>query len=258
MQEWNPGLYRQFEAERTRPARELLARIPTQEVSRATDLGCGPGNSTELLLRAWPEAIITGLDSSEAMLAEARQRLPQCRFIQGDFRHWQAELPQQVIYANASLQWASDHETLLPRLVNQLAGGGSLAIQMPDNLDEPSHRLMREVAARAPWRDAIASGADDRKQLLSAGCYYDLLTRSGCEVDIWRTTYYHRMNDVQAISRWLRATGLRPFLSALDEQGQESFLAAYQEALSDAYPRQADGEILLAFPRLFIVAMKRT
>lgn len=257
MHDWNPQLYRQFEAERTRPARELLARIPTQTITRATDLGCGPGNSTELLLKAWPEAQITGLDSSEAMLAEARKRLPQCRFIQSDFRCWQAESPQQVIYANASLQWVDSHETLLPRLVNQLAEGGSLAIQMPDNLDEPSHRLMREVAARTPWRDAIAPDASKRKQLLSAGRYYDLLTGAGCEVDIWRTTYYHRMADVQAISRWLRATGLRPFLSALDEQAQKDFLTAYEEALSDAYPCQENGEILLAFPRLFIVAMKK-
>lgn len=257
MQEWDPQLYRQFEAERTRPARELLARIPTQDVIRATDLGCGPGNSTALLLNAWPKARISGLDSSEAMLAEARKRLPQCRFVQCDFRDWRAESPQQVIYANASLQWAEDHETLLPRLVNQLADGGSLAIQMPDNLDEPSHRLMREIAARDPWRDAVAAGAGERKKLLSAGRYYDLLTGAGCEVDIWRTTYYHLMADVQAISRWLRATGLRPFLSALNEHAQKNFLAAYEAALSDAYPRQTDGKILLAFPRLFIVAVKK-
>ncbi|WP_312240731.1 trans-aconitate 2-methyltransferase [Pantoea sp.] len=257
MQAWDPGLYRQFETERTRPARELLARIAVRHVAHVTDLGCGPGNSTELLYNAWPQARITGVDSAETMLAEARKRLPQCRFVQGDFCDWRPDAPQQVIYANASLQWADNHETLLPQWVGQLAEGGALAIQMPDNLDEPSHRLMREVAARQPWRDAVASGADARKKLLSAGRYYDLLIASGCEVDIWRTTYYHRMADVQAISRWLRATGLRPFLSALTEPQQKSFLTAYEKALGDAYPRQADGEILLAFPRLFIVAVKK-
>ena len=54
MKDWNPDLYRQFEAERTRPAQELLNRIPLLSPAYVTDLGCGPGNSTELLHQNWP------------------------------------------------------------------------------------------------------------------------------------------------------------------------------------------------------------
>lgn len=256
MQDWNPQLYRQFESERTRPAYELLARITTPEVRYATDLGCGPGNSTELLAQAWTEAVVLGIDSSEAMLEQARERLPDCLFELADIRSWQAEQPQQVIYANASLQWLGDHSALLPHLVSQLAIGGSLAIQMPDNLEEPSHRLMREVAADERWRSHISPQAAERKRLLTTGQYYDLLSDAGCEVDIWRTTYYHVMADAQAIITWLRATGLRPFLAGLDESQQQAFLEEYHQALITAYPTRADGKVLLAFPRLFMVAMK--
>ncbi|QZY95715.1 trans-aconitate 2-methyltransferase [Pantoea dispersa] len=256
MQDWNPQLYRQFESERTRPAQELLARIPVNEVRFATDLGCGPGNSTELLAHAWPQAHITGIDSSEAMLEQARQRLPDCDFRQADIRSWQPEQPQQVIYANASLQWLTDHETLLPHLVNQLAPGGALAVQMPDNLQEPSHRLMREVAASSRWQAHISPQAAERKRLLSSDRYYDLLGDAGCQVDIWRTTYYHPMADAQAIISWLRATGLRPFLAALDEAQQADFLHDYHQALLPAYPTRSNGQVLLAFPRLFMVAVK--
>ncbi|MDF7662868.1 trans-aconitate 2-methyltransferase [Erwiniaceae bacterium L1_54_6] len=256
MQDWNPQLYRQFESERTRPAYELLARVTTPEVRFATDLGCGPGNSTELLAQAWPEAVVCGIDSSEAMLVQARERLPDCLFKLADIRSWQAEQPQQVIYANASLQWLGDHSSLLPHLVSQLAIGGSLAIQMPDNLEEPSHRLMREVAAGERWRSHISQQAAERKRLLTSQQYYDLLSDAGCEVDLWRTTYYHVMADAQAIITWLRATGLRPFLAGLDENQQQAFLAEYHQALITAYPTRADGKVLLAFPRLFIVAMK--
>lgn len=257
MKEWDPVLYRKFEAERTRPARELLARITMEQVERVTDLGCGPGNSTELLTDAWPLAQITGLDSSATMLTQARERLPQCRFVQADIRSWQADAPQQVVYANASLQWLDNHSTLFPHLVAQLAPGGVLAVQMPDNLQEPSHRLMREVAASARWRPLINAEAAERTQLLSAGDYYDLLTQAGCEVDIWRTTYYHVMADAQAIISWLRATGLRPFLASQDEAGQRAFLADYHQRLVTAYPAQADGQVLLAFPRLFMIAVKK-
>lgn len=257
MKEWDPVLYRKFEAERTRPARELLARIAVEEVEWVTDLGCGPGNSTELLADAWPLAQITGLDSSATMLTQARERLPHCRFVQADIRSWQADRPQQVVYANASLQWLDNHTTLFPHLVGQLAPGGALAIQMPDNLQEPSHRLMREVAASARWRPQINAEAVERAQLLSAGDYYNLLTQAGCEVDIWRTTYYHIMADAQAIISWLQATGLRPFLATLDEAGQRAFLAEYHQRLVTAYPAQADGQVLLAFPRLFMIAVKK-
>nr|WP_314985791.1 trans-aconitate 2-methyltransferase [uncultured Pantoea sp.] len=257
MKEWDPVLYRKFEAERTRPARELLARISLEQVEQVTDLGCGPGNSTELLADAWPLAQITGLDSSAAMLSQASERLPNCRFVQADIRSWQADAPQQVVYANASLQWLDNHTALFPHLVSLLATGGVLAIQMPDNLNEPSHQLMREVAATERWRSRINVAAAERTQLLSTGEYYNLLVQSGCEVDIWRTTYYHVMADAQAIISWLQATGLRPFLATLDASEQRDFLSDYHQRLLTAYPAQANGQVLLAFPRLFMVAVKK-
>ena len=49
MSDWNPSLYLHFAAERSRPAVELLARVPLENVEYVADLGCGPGNSTALL-----------------------------------------------------------------------------------------------------------------------------------------------------------------------------------------------------------------
>ncbi|MBD8214884.1 trans-aconitate 2-methyltransferase [Erwinia persicina] len=256
MKDWNPNLYRQFEAERTRPAQELLHRITRPFPSYVTDLGCGPGNSTELLRRRWPEAQITGLDSSRAMLDQARERLPDCGFHEADIRYWQATPLQDVIFANASLQWLNDHPTLLPGLASQLAAGGVLAVQMPDNLEEPSHRLMRSVAQRPEWNAKIDPKTSSRVSLLSTEQYYDLLTAAGCRVDIWRTTYYHVMPSPQAIVDWLRATGLRPYLAALDEAEQALWLTEYLAEITLAYPRRQDGNLLLAFPRLFMVAEK--
>jgi trans-aconitate 2-methyltransferase len=259
MLEWNPALYRRYEDERTRPAQELLARVPLTGAARVVDLGCGPGNSTELLVRRFPAAQTVGTDNSEAMLVSARERLPQATFELSDIATWaprsQEEAPD-LIYANASLQWVPDHEMLIPRLFDALAPGGVLAIQMPDNRQEPTHRLMRAVAAEAPWAEAIGDADRLRTLLLDLGGYYDLLAPRAAHVDVWHTIYQHRMADAASIVEWVRGTGLKPFVDRLPADLQASYLAEYLRRVDEAYPPRADGKRLLAFPRMFIVAQK--
>jgi trans-aconitate 2-methyltransferase len=257
MLDWNPALYRRYEDERTRPAQELLARVPLTGAARVVDLGCGPGNSTELLVQRFSGAAVVGTDNSEAMLVSARERLPQARFELSDIARWQPELPPDLIYANASLQWVPDHETLIPRLFAALAPGGVLAIQMPDNREESTHRLMREVAAEAPWAQAIGDADKLRTMLLPIDGYYDLLAADAAQVDVWRTAYQHPMASAAAIVEWVRGTGLKPFVDRLPAELQASYLAAYERRVDAAYPPRADGKRLLAFPRMFIVARRK-
>jgi trans-aconitate 2-methyltransferase len=157
---WSAAQYVKFEQERTRPVHDLVARIPNADVVRAADIGCGPGNSTEVLRGRYPEARIVGLDSSPDMIGAARKRIPDVAFEVADIREWRPKEPLDVILANAVLQWIPAHDTLFPALMAKLGPGGVLAVQMPDNLDEPSHRLMSEVASNGPWeaklKDATA------------------------------------------------------------------------------------------------------
>ena len=257
MLDWNPALYGRYEDERTRPARELLARVPLAEAARVFDLGCGPGNSTELLVQRFPGAAVVGTDNSEAMLASARERLPQARFELGDIATWAPEAAPDLIYANAALQWVPDHEVLIPRLFAVLAPGGVLAIQMPDNRQEPTHRLMREVAAEAPWAQAIGNPDRLRTELLGIDGYYDLLACEAAAVDVWRTAYQHPMASAAAIVEWVSGTGLKPFVDPLPSELKSSYLAEYERRIARAYPARSDARLLLAFPRLFLVAQKK-
>lgn len=250
MQDWNPTSYLQFEAERTRPVKELAARIIFPQAMTITDLGCGPGNSTAVLCKQHPKANITGIDTSPAMLAKARAILPGCRFEEGDISCWQPDSKQDVIFANASLQWVTNHEAVFPHLVAQLSPQGVLAVQMPDNWHEPTHRLMRDVA------DELGLPHHNRDAILSAQAYYDLLSKAGCQVDIWRTTYFHVLPSTQAIVDWLITTGLRRFVNHLDSVQQEAYLDRYYNLLKINYKEQQDGSIIMPFPRLFIVARK--
>jgi trans-aconitate 2-methyltransferase len=254
---WSVAQYTKFEDERTRPVRDLLARIPTTAVATAADLGCGPGNSTELLQATFPDAIITAIDSSAEMIEASRKRLPGIRFELDDIAKWRNPGPFDVILANAALQWLPDHESLLPDLMRRLAPGGSLAVQIPDNLDEPAHCLMRQIAAEGPWAEKLTGASGARAVRRSADWYYRGLRASGTTVDIWRTTYYHPLaGGAEAVTEWFKGSGLRPFLDPLDASERSTFLTRYQSAIAHAYPALPDGTVLLPFPRLFFVATR--
>jgi trans-aconitate 2-methyltransferase len=258
MSTWNPALYSLYEDERTRPARDLLAHVPLTAPRLIYDLGCGPGNSTELLIKRFESAKVVGIDNSEDMLVTARKRLPQVTFQLGDIASWMPSNAPDLIFANAVFHWVHDHETLLPRLLKTLAPGGSLALQMPDNHNEPTHKLMREIGALPPYAQQIGDMRASRAKLLNVTSYYDLLVSQAETVDIWRTIYHHPMASPQAIVDWVSSTGLRPFLDRLDPQLKKRYLAEYKEAIAQAYFVRADGKRLLYFPRLFIVATMRS
>jgi trans-aconitate 2-methyltransferase len=252
---WSAEQYLKFEDERTRPARDLLQAIPVREVRRAADLGCGPGNSTELIAERFPEASIVGVDNSADMIRAAKERLPGVRFELAAIEGWSEQGPWDLIFANAALQWVGGHETLLPKLARLLASGGSLAIQMPDNLTEPSHVAMGTVAATGAFAGKLAEAAGARTAIAKADWYYALLKPLCTRVDIWRTTYYHPLaGGLDAVVQWLKGTGLTPYLKPLTGDEQAAFLAAYRQELAKSYTPLADGTVILPFPRLFIVA----
>lgn len=254
---WSATQYTIFESERTRPVRDLLSAVPPREVAWAADLGCGPGNSTEILLHRHPDAAITGIDTSADMLAAARERLPGLRFQQVDIDLWRPDEPYDLILANASLQWIPDHAALFPRLADFLAPGGSLAVQMPDNQDDPVKILMRKTASDPRWSDRIGDERSTRFPSHPVPWYYDLLKPHCGRVDIWRTRYWHVLPDgVDGIVEWFKGSALRPFLTPLDEAEQALFLTQYRDELARAYPTQVDGSVLLPVPRLFIVATR--
>jgi trans-aconitate 2-methyltransferase len=255
--DWNAELYRRFEAERTRPAIDLLARVAAERPALVVDLGCGPGNSTELLARLFPAAELIGIDTSPAMLQAARARLPAASFEMADVASWAPGRPPDVLCANATLQWVPDHPRLYPRLMALLAPGGWLATQVPDNLEEPSHTAMREVALAGGFPDVVTAAESERTRIGSFEDHWAWLAPSAASVDLWRTTYVHPLAGPDAVVEWLRATGLRPYLSRLPQAAHADFLAAYRDAIARAYPPRPDGTVLLRFPRLFAVAQRR-
>jgi trans-aconitate 2-methyltransferase len=254
MSDWSPAIYLKFEDERTRPAVDLLARVPLAEARHVVDVGCGPGNSTELLATRYPGAEILGLDNSPAMLEEARHRLPALRFETADAGVWLPDPETDLVFANATYQWIPDHFTHLPKVLAALRPGAVLAVQMPDNVEQTTHRLMREVAQEGPWAERLKGAS--RAPLPPPSAYYEALQPHAARVDIWHTIYNHPLAGPAAIVEFVRSTGLRPFVDPLDEAQRAEFLARYTTEIAGAYPMMADGKVLLGFSRLFMIARR--
>jgi trans-aconitate 2-methyltransferase len=256
MADWSSTQYLKFAGERTRAARDLLVQVPLKNPRLVYDLGCGPGNSTELLVERFPEARIIGIDSSPDMLARARQSCPHVHFVEGDLSHWKPIEEPDLVFANAVFQWVPDHVQVLHRLLDALPKGGVLAVQMPDNLSEPSHAAMRETAATGPWASKLAALARKRERLPSPSEYYDELKSRAARIDIWHTIYNHPLDGADGIVEWMKGTGLKPYIDPLDEDERSAYLVRYRERIAQAYPPASDGKALLRFPRLFIVCVR--
>ena len=117
---WDPDQYSKFAAERAKPFFDLLAMVHPVPGGDVIDLGCGTGELTAQLHAQTRAAATLGMDASEAMLAKARPLAGNgLRFESGDIGRFDTEAGFDLVFANASLQWVSDH----PRLLRQLAAG---------------------------------------------------------------------------------------------------------------------------------------
>jgi len=255
---WNPDLYLRYAAYRARPADDLLPRLTLSVPGDIYDLGCGPGTLTKRLKDKWPARRVIGVDSSPDMLKAAHAKFPTgIEWELADIAAWTAPRPAALVFANASLHWLDGHETLLPRLLRQVAPGGLLAVQVPKSGAQPYHRCIERVAAMDKWRARFA-GVRPHGDPLTARAYYDLLRPMSAGLDIWETDYHHVLEGEHPVTEWISSTGLVPFLSVLSEAEKPAFLADYSACAAAAYPRQADGTVLFTMRRLFIVAVRGT
>jgi trans-aconitate 2-methyltransferase len=249
---WDPHQYLRFSEHRKRAALELLGRIPLDTADQVWDLGCGSGSVTAYLSSRWPEARITGLDSSPEMLAEAPD-LPRVSWVEGTIEGWSAS-EVDIAYSNAVLHWIERHEVLLPRLVQSLRPGGVLAVQMPRNFDRAAHRVLSNLARSPQWSERVGHLAR-RSPVALPGWYYDLMAPVVSSIDIWETTYLQVLDGDDAVAEWMKGAAARPYLEALGSDA-ETFHAEYTVLVREHYPCRPDVRTLFPFRRLFMVAIR--
>ncbi len=249
---WDASLYLKFSTERTQPAIDLVSRIYL-EPNFILDLGCGPGNSTEVLFRRWQSAALTGLDSSPEMLLQAKKAHPDWTWLEADMEAFESEQKFDLVFSNAALQWVKNHGQLLAKLKNLVATGGALAFQIPAHQRSHLHRAMIQIAQNPKWSNEL-SKATTALSLETPQFYYDAVLPAK-KIELWQTAYQHVMPNSEEILEWIRGTGLRPFLEALpNAEARAEFEALLLEQVKKDYPLQKDGKVLFEFNRLFMIA----
>jgi trans-aconitate 2-methyltransferase len=256
MIEWDSELYLRYELERTQPSLDLAFRIQLEAPHEIIDLGCGPGNSTRVLLNRWPDAHLVGLDSSPAMLERARRSSTSIEWQVGDIQTW-FELDRfDLIFANASLQWVSEHGTLMPRLIDALKPSGILAFQMPALYNQPAAQAVIELSNLPSWQPYRLR---ERYTLHvhQPSAYYDWLAPICRRVQIWETVYFHELENHHRMIEFYSSTGLKPYLEGLpSEQLQEQFKTEVLDLYRALFPSQPNGKVLFPFRRLFVIAAR--
>ncbi|KAK4224172.1 putative trans-aconitate 2-methyltransferase [Podospora fimiseda] len=269
-EDWSPNQYLLFKQARGRAIDDLIAylgrSLPTAP-SRIIDLGCGPGNSTQCLVAQFPAAKISGVDSSPAMIDAAKQTLPSLEFSQADLASYNPPVSKDqeptLLFSNAVFHWLPSNTRIptISRLLRTLHHGGALALQVPDNFNEPSHRAMRETASSAEFASYYEGKPKPELDPIEPAAEFYNALRGDCEhVEIWQTHYQHVLENHGDMVEWVRGTGLMPFLSRLPENdagdARGRFLEEYRKRLEEYYGVLKDGRVVLTYPRLFVVAFR--
>lgn len=255
MSQWDSEQYLKFKKQRTQPAIDLVKRITTKQPGKILDIGCGPGNSTFVLKKAFPQAYLLGVDNSENMIKAAKESYPDMNFQLCDVTTGIDSLDEyDVIFSNACLQWIPNHAKLIPMLFHKLNKNGVLAVQIPMNGQEPLFRIMDEILSEPKWN--FSSMNIEKNEILLPEEYFTILSSCTDHFDLWETVYYHNMPSVEAMVEWVKGTRLRPYLQALDQIEAESLIREITMRTAKTYRIQKNGEIIFKFRRLFFVASK--
>lgn len=256
MSDWNSEQYLKYADERTQPSVDLVNRIITENPQKILDVGCGPGNSTNVLAQRFSKAYILGIDNSSNMVETAKKKYPALDFMLYDAGKDLDTLEHDfdIVFSNACIQWIPNHHQLLKKMMERLKSGGILAVQIPDQFEAPIHKIIGEVSSSPKWAPKFQFPQIFHN--LRQGEYDDLLSDIASGFSMWQTTYFHKMKSHHDIIEWYRGSGLRPYLNVLSEDEQTAFIQDIYTEVVKAYPLQKNGGIIFRFPRLFFIATR--
>jgi trans-aconitate 2-methyltransferase len=255
--DWNPDLYLKYRNERTQASIDLVNRISIDFIpEKIIDIGCGPGNSSEILRRRWQSARIVGLDSSASMIEKAKSDYPDSEWIIANALTYETKEKFDVVFSNATIQWIPNHKELLKKFYGMLSDRGIIAVQLPLFRDMPLGKAIENVSKLKKWKSKT-DGVSNLFTIHDYFFYYDVLSKLFNSIDLWVTNYIHILESQFSILEFIRSSGLKPYLERLDSESEKlEFEEEVLGLIKKDYPLQENGKVLVPFKRLFFIAYK--
>ena len=255
--DWDPNHYLKFRNERTQPSIDLVNKINIEHTPvNVVDIGCGPGNSSQVLLQRWPKSNLIGIDNSPAMIEKAKKDYPNQEWILTDAISFESDIKFDVIFSNATIQWLTDHENLFEKINDMLSENGVVAIQVPKFQDMPLGQIIDSVSQKNRWKENL-EGCSQLFTYHDSHYYYDLLADKMELIDMWETDYIHVMPSRVAIIDWISSTAMKPYLDKINnENDKKDFEGEILNEIEKCYPMQKNGNVLFPFKRLFLIGYK--
>jgi trans-aconitate 2-methyltransferase len=251
--DWDPDLYLKFNKERIQPTVDLIFRIQYSNPKSIIDIGCGPGNSTQMLSRRWPDSTIVGIDNSANMIKKANKDFPNQKWMLIDAGKDEIPGRYDIVFSNATIQWIPDHYKLFIKVKALLNDKGLIAIQIPLFFEMKIGQSIRRISNESKW-SKYTGMVSDLFTIHTFIEYYDMLSELFDSIEIWETDYIHIMDSQNSILEMIKSTGLKPYLERFQNDSEKrKFEQEVIDSIVLDYPIRADGKVLFPFKRLFII-----
>lgn len=200
----------------------VLELLNPQPGERILDIGCGDGTLTERIVRAG--AVVIGVDASEVMVAEARARGLDARWVDAERLPFEREF--DAVFSNAALHWVRNHDAMLAGVRRALVPGGRFVAEFGGHGNIAAIQVaVRSVLARRGWETNI------HRYYATPDEYAGRLTEHGFTVD--RIELIPRPTPLPTGIRGWLDTFERSTLDRIPESERASFMQDVEDLLKE-------------------------
>lgn len=249
---WKPALYDEKLSLITDYGKGVLDLLHAQKGERILDIGCGTGHLTDEIYQLG--AIVTGIDYSTDMIAEAKQAYPQIPFYVKDAARFRTEAKFDAIFSNAALHWMRDAEKVVEAMGLALRPGGRIVVEFggEDNIGQ----LLEAMTEVFSTEYGISFSDRNPWYFPSIGEYSSLLEAYG-----FRVSFAHNFvrptilpDADQGLDHWMDNFADDFFFDFIDSEKQGA-IEKVKEKIRDVL--YIDNAWTLDYKRLRMLAVKR-
>ena len=250
---WNPETYNKFKSERFAPFYDLLDLLNINPGMDVIDLGCGTGELTRKLADVLPDSNVLGIDSSQEMLNDSKvfeNNLVkfECKSIEEQLR---SEQKWDLVFSNAAIQWVENHNVILPKIISTIKTGGQLLIQVPDQQQNVSNKILDELAGEEPFK-TVYKNWKRLSPVLDIDSYAQIFFENGStSMTVYEKIYPLILKDSDALFDWVSGTALIPYIEKLEAENKQNFIDQYKNRLKKTFEKSP---VFYPFKRIILEA----